>query len=348
MEKEKFYKIFKKIPKSEIHLHTEGVISKKTAITMLSRKNDDYKNAENVEKLFNYDNLKDFIKTFLLIQNSFEYLSDFKNLFNNICDYLRDNGIVYAELFFSPSLFVKNGWKFEDMLDVFTKKIKKIRKKYKIKIKIIIDVSRTFGIENAMKNLKNILKYNNKDIIGIGLGGDEVKGPAKMFKEVFQLAKEQGYRRVAHAGEDDGPQSVWDAINYLDAERIGHGISSINDEKLMDYLAKKQIPLEISPTSNIFTKKYVDKIENHPIKEFYKKGIITTLNTDDPTFFGVNLIDEYWNLYSKLGFSLDDLRNVIIYGFKASFLSKRDKKDYVRKVKKIWKKEIKADKSQEK
>ena len=338
MEKEEFYNILKKIPKAEIHLHTEGVISRKTVRTMLSRKNPDYKDPKSIDDLFNYNDLKDFIKTFLLIQNSFEYLSDFKALFNNISQYLKRNGIVYAEMFFSPSLFVKNGWKFEDMLDVFVKKIKKIRRKNKIKIKIIIDVSRTFGPENAMRNLKSILKYNNKNIIGIGLGGDEIKGPAKDFKEIFKLAKKEGYHRVAHAGEDDGPESIWDAINYLDAERIGHGISSINDEKLMNYLEKSQIPLEISPTSNIFTKRFVEKIEDHPIKEFYKRGIITTLNTDDPTFFGVDLIDEYWNLYTKLGFSLEALRDVVIYGFEASFLSENEKNKYIKKVKKIWSK----------
>ncbi|HOV14079.1 MAG TPA: adenosine deaminase [Spirochaetota bacterium] len=340
MEKKDFYKLFKKIPKAEIHLHTEGVISRDTARTMLSRKLPEYKDPKKIEELFEYDNLKDFIKAFLLIQNSFEYLSDFNALFNNIIEYLKKNGIVYAEMFFSPSLFVKNGWNFKDMMDVFIKKIGKIRKKYKIKIKIIIDVSRTFGAENAMKNLKSILKYNNKTIIGIGLGGDEKKGPARDFEDVFKLAKREGYHRVAHAGEDDGPQSIWDALNLLGAERIGHGIASIEDEKLMNYLSSQKLPLEICPTSNIFTQKFVKNMEEHPIKEFYKRGIVTTLNTDDPTFFNVSLIDEYWNLYSKLGFSLDALKNIIIYGFKSSFLPKRDKAKYIRRVKKIWAKNI--------
>ncbi|OHD13717.1 MAG: adenosine deaminase [Spirochaetes bacterium GWD1_27_9] len=338
MDKKEFYKFFKKIPKAEIHLHSEGIISKETAGKMLSRKHPEFKNSENIENLFSYNNLKEFIKAFLLIQKSFEELSDFKALFNNISTYLKRNGIVYTELFFSPSLFVKNGWKFENMMDVFLKKIKKIKRKEKIEIKIIIDVSRTFGVDNAMKNLDALLKYKNKNIIGIGLGGDELKGPAKDFAKIFTKAKDAGVHRVAHAGEDDGPQSVWDAINLLYSERIGHGISSIQDESLIEYLSKEQIPLEICPTSNIFTKKYVQKIEDHPIKEFYKKGVLVTVNTDDPTFFNINLIDEYWNLYTKLGFDLSDLKQIIINGFKSSFLSKVKKERYIKKVNCMWKK----------
>jgi len=338
MDKKEFYKIFRNIPKAEIHLHTEGVVSRENARRMLSRKQPEFKDVKKINDLFEYNNLKDFINAFLLIQNSFEYLSDFKALFEDIAKYLRNNGIVYAEMFFAPSLFIKNGWNFKDIVDVFIKKIKKIRKKYNIKIKLLIDVSRTFGQENAMKNLKNVLENRNKIIIGIGLGGDEKKGPAKEFVDVFKLAKKEGLHRVAHAGEDDGPHSIWDALNLLDVERVGHGIASIEDKKLMKYLADNGIPLEICPTSNIFTQKFVKKIEDHPVKDFYNRGIITTLNTDDPTFFNVNMVDEYWNLHDKLGFSLEDLKEIIIYGFESSFLTKKEKAKYIKKVKNYWKK----------
>jgi adenosine deaminase len=339
MTKKEFYSFLRKIPKSEIHLHAEAVISLKLVSKMISRQNPVYRSLKEVDALFSYDNLKEFIKVFLLIQNSFETRSDFDQLFNNIALYLKKNGIVYSEMFFSPSLFVKNGWKFDDLMEIIIKNINKIYEKNKITIKMIIDISRTFGAENAKNNLLSLLKFKkNTEIIGIGLGGDEKKGPAIQFAEVFKMAKENNLHRVVHAGEDVGPESVWDAIKYLDAERIGHGISSIVDKKLMKYLADKQIPLEICPTSNIFTKKFVKKMEDHPIRTFFENGLFVTCNTDDPTFFKVSLIDEYWNLYSKLGFSLEDIKTLIINGFNASFMTKSQKKEYIKEIADAWEK----------
>lgn len=336
MNKTEFYSLLKKIPKTEIHLHSEALISRETAQEILSKKDSKYKNKKNIDKLFSYNNLEGFIKIFLLLQSVFDDLSDFERLFSSILPYLKRNGIVYTELYFSPSNFVKNGIKFEDIMKVFISKINEIKKFENIDIKLIIDVSRTFGVKNAQKNLEAALKCNCDSIIGIGLGGDERKGPARDFEVVFKRAEKFNFHRVAHAGEDVGPKSIWDALKYLNAERIGHGISAIEDEELIKYLIENQIPLEICPTSNLFTKRFVKKIEDHPIKPLFDKGVFVTLNTDDPAFFNVELIDEYWNLYSKLNFTLDDIKKIIINGFKATFLTDSKKKKHIKEVNTLW------------
>lgn len=337
MNKNTFKKFLKKIPKPEIHLHSEAVLTKKTAFELLSREDSTYKNIKDIEKLFSYKDLTGFVNTFLKIQSSFHTLSDFTKLFNDLTNYLKRNNIVYAEVFFSPSLFNNNGLDVKNILELFIKNIKKTKNKYNITIKILIDVSRTFGIENALKIFNKVALLDRKNIIGIGLGGDEKRGPAKDFVDVFKLAKQHNMHRVAHAGESVESQSIWDTIKLLDIERIGHGLTAIDDKKLLKYLIKKQIPLEVCPSSNVCLN-YVDKIKNHPIKIFYKKGLNVTLNTDDPIFFGVELIDEYWNLYSKLNFKLSDIKQIIINGFNATFLSKKLKIKYIKKVKKKWKK----------
>ncbi len=341
LNKEKFYNIFKKIPKAEIHLHSEALINKETISKILSRKDPKYSNIANINELFTYSNLNDFIKVFLSIQSAFKEISDFKELFSCILPYLKRNGIVYSEIFFSPSNFVRNGLKFHDIMNILIKEIERIKKTEGIKVNIIIDVSRTFGLENAEKNLEYVINCRCKNIIGIGLGGDEKKGQAKIFESVFKKARKHGLHCVAHAGEDAGPKSIWDSIKYLRIERIGHGISSIKDKKLIDYLKGTQIPLEICITSNIFTKKFVKKIESHPIKTLFEKGVFVTLNTDDPSFFNVELIDEYWNLYSKLKFSLDEIKQIIINGFNASFITDKEKREYINAVNLSWKKHIK-------
>lgn len=338
--KRNFKKFLKTIPKAEIHLHSEALISRKTVSDILSRKDPKYKEKEIINELFSYNNLEGFIETFLLIQSAFDDMSDFKNLFSNILPYLKRNGIVYSELFFSPSNFIKNGLDFEDMINIFIDVINYIKEREKLDIKIIVDVSRTFGIENAERNLNATLHCRCDNIIGIGLGGDEKKGPAKSFKNVFLRAKDHGLHRVAHAGEDAGPYSIWDAIHKLSAERIGHGISCIEDDELVAYLVEKQIPLEVCPTSNIFTKRYVSKMKNHPIKSLFDKGALVTLNTDDPTFFNIELLDEYWNMYKHLHFSLNDIKQLIINSFKASFIPENKKDEYIKTVKKTWRDNI--------
>lgn len=338
MDKKEFYDKLKNIPKAEIHLHIEALPSRKFVSKLLSRQDPKYNDMANVDEVFTYDNLTQFIQAFLLVQGAFKEPEDFAGLMESARDYLIDNGIVYAEMFFAPTAFLKKGWQFEQIMDFFVKKIDEIYEKDHIKIRLLIDVSRTFGAENAQNNLDLVLKYNSDKIIGIGLGGAEIKGPAAEYKDVYANAKKAGLCRVAHAGEDVGPESVWDSIKLLDAQRIGHGISSIQDENLVKYLADNKIPLEICPTSNVFTKKYVQRIEDHPIRPFFDKGVIVTVNTDDPTFFNVNLLDEYWNLYSKLNFTLDEIKQVLINAFEVSFMPENDKKAYIEEVNKAWEK----------
>ena len=210
MKKKDFYDKLKNIPKAEIHLHIEALPSRKFVSKLLSRQDPKYNDMANVDEVFTYDNLTQFIQAFLLVQGAFKEPEDFAGLMESARDYLVDNGIVYAEMFFAPTAFLKKGWKFEQIMDFFVKKIDEIYEKDHIKIRLLIDVSRTFGAENAQNNLDIVLKYNSDKIIGIGLGGAEIKGPAAEYKDVYANAKKAGLCRVAHAGEDVGPESIWE------------------------------------------------------------------------------------------------------------------------------------------
>jgi len=222
------------------------------------------------------------------------------------------------------------------MLKIIQTAITRIEKRDKLTIKLIIDVSRTFGVENALANLNLTVSHKTPMVTGVGLGGDEEKGPAKLFKDVFALARKQGLHVVAHAGEVVGPESIWDALKELKVERIGHGISAIQDPELMRYLAEKQIPVEICLTSNIITQKYVTKAEDHPVRKFFDLGLLAVINTDDPTFFNCTIIDEFWTLHSKLNFTMDEIKTLIINGFKGSFLESTKKDEYIARVESAW------------
>ena len=336
MKKEEFYRFLRTIPKAEIHLHAEATISRETVRTFLLRSSDPEKNSVDVDKLFSYNTLKGFLTSFLFVQGLIEKLSDLTLIFEDAAKYLKANNIVYGELFFSPSMFIRKGFVFSEMLDEIQATIDKIQTRDNLTIKLIIDLSRMFGVENAQSNLNSTLDHQTPMIIGVGLGGDEETGPAKLFGEVFQLAKSRGLHVVAHAGEVVGPESIWDSLNILRVERIGHGLSAIQDPKLVEYLATKQIPIEICLTSNIITQKYVTQAKDHPVRALFDQGVLVVVNTDDPTFFNCTLIDEFWLLHSELNFTMDEIKQVVINGFKASFLDDSQKTRYISQVEKAW------------
>ncbi len=329
--KQEIRKIITALPKTEIHLHLEGLVSVDTLWKLKTKHNlslPGIKTKADLYNRFKVKSLNEFIDLFInVIQSSFQAEEDILFLIEDARDYLKRNNIVYAEIFFAPSKFVRNGFSFPKMLEILDAGAKSLKEEENLDIKYLIDVSRTFGPENAMHNLNQTLNNRKDSIIGIGLGGSEDKGPAQDYKKVFKKARKHNLHVVAHAGEDIGPDSIWHAIKDLKTERIGHGISAVQDASLMNYLTKSKIPLEICPKSNIFTGRYVSSYKNHPIRRFFDQGIHVTLNTDDPTIFGVELIDEYMNLLTEEIFTFNELITILKNTLFASFLEDSRKKE---------------------
>ena len=337
MNKSEFKKYIFAVPKAELHLHLEAVISLDGVKKLYRNKFDKEMTEQEQVELFSYDDLNGFIQSFLKIQGMYKTVQDFELVFDELKKYLVENGITYTEVFFAPSAFLKMGFSYADMVQIFHKKIVEIKEKTGIIIKLLMDVSRTFGCENAMNNYNLLKEFPCEDVIGIGLGGAESKGPAKEFAPVYEQALKDGFKAVAHAGEDVGPESIWDAINYLHARRIGHGVTAIQDEKLMEELKKTQLPIEICITSNTFTKKIVKEAKAHPVRTFFDKGLMVNINTDDPVFFKTTLLDELWICHNDLNFSMQDIKTLIKNSFASSFLSEEAKQYWYDKVDSAWK-----------
>ena len=336
-----FQQLIKNIPKAEIHLHLEGLISVDTIWKLAQENNlkfDGVDSKDALKKRFNVKSLDEFIDLFInVIQASFIKEQDIIYLIDDAQKYLERNNIVYAEIFFAPSKFLQSGFSYSHMADILEAGARKMYEESKITVKYLIDVSRTFGPENAERNLDLVIKNPRSSIIGIGLGGSESSGPASDYDKVFAKAVKNKLKTVAHAGEDVGPESIWDTINLLKAERIGHGISAIEDEELMDLLKEKQIPLEVCPTSNLFTQKFVSKIEDHPIKEFYKRGLNVTLNSDDPTLFSSELNSEYTLLYENKIFTEEEILDLVKKTINASYADDKLKKSIWKEAEKMIK-----------
>lgn len=336
MNKKEFFSLLTSVPKAELHIHIEAVITMASVKKLYKKRFGEAMSKEEEKALFAYDDLPGFIAAFLKVQDLFTDVSDFDLVFNDFAKYLETNNIKYCEAFFAPSAFVKKGFKYADMVENFSKNIKKIKKEKDITIKLLVDVSRTFGLENAQENYKMFKEVPCDDIIGIGLGGNEAKGPCNLFGPVFVQAHNDGFHAVAHAGEDVGPESVWDAIKVLNSERIGHGITSINDPELVEYLKENKIPLEVCPASNVFTKHYVKAMNEHPVRQLYDAGVIITIGSDDPVFFKTTVNDEYYNLYSELNFTITEIENLICNSFKCSFLPEAKKTSFIKEVHKAF------------
>ena len=216
-EQSNFKKLLHDLPKTEIHLHLEGIASVDTIWSLMNKNrisHPDIQTKEDLEKKFDVANLDEFIDLFInVIQSSFTEENGIKLLIKDAENYLEENNIVYAEMFFASTKFVSMGFDFGKIIKILEQGAIEIKKKFNRDVRFLIDVSRSFGPENAMQNLDLTIKYKSPYIIGIGLGGAESKGPAIEYKEVFEKAAKHGFHVVAHAGEDIGPESVWDTLN---------------------------------------------------------------------------------------------------------------------------------------
>ena len=337
ISKKRFYDTFKKFPKAEIHIHLMGIIKPNTVFKLIKKNNinTQYKTKQRLNKLFQIKTLSEFIHLFLFIQDCFLDADDFRFVFNDLREYYLKNNVKYFEMNFAPSKFLQNGLLFKNMVHVLSEEIKKCEQLDGVKIRLLMEVSRTFGLENAKHNLDLVLANRIPEVIGIDLGGDEEKGPAKDFEPVFKKAIRYGLKVVAHAGEDQDSFSIWNTLKFLKAARIGHGTSAMHDQKLMDYIRDHKIPLEINPTSNVFTGKYVKKISEHPVRQFFDHGIIVTLNTDDPGIFSIDLLDEYYNLYEYLNFSIPQLIQICKNNWQVTFLTENEKQSYIRQIEEL-------------
>ncbi len=326
----------RELPKTEIHLHLEACVNKDT-MKKLMAKNGIQLTDEEFEAKFNFKDLNGFIQVFFFIQSLVKEPADLYYFVGSLAEYMRTNNILYTEVFFAPSKFIQNGLDFDEMVAQLVEGIREEKAKDGIEIRILVDVSRSFGPENAMNNLNRVLKLKHKEVIGIGLGGAELMGPARDYGEVFRKAREAGLRVVAHSGEDDGPWAIWEAVEICKAERIGHGTSAIQDPELVNYLREKKIPIEICVTSNVFTGKYVRKEQNHPVRYYYDQGIPLCINTDDPEIFNVNLTYEYFKLWRFLDFSLEEIVDLVRQGVFATFHPQKESlwKEMEVKIKKV-------------
>jgi adenosine deaminase len=316
----------KNMPKIELHLHLEGAFTLEFLFDLIQKYGGDpsVETIHDLEKKFVFKDFPHFIETWFWKNQFFKSPDDFEQSTYFTLKNLHHQNVIYAEVFYSPWDFVQYGLQVEAITEATLAGIQRAKNDFEIRCHLIADLCRDYGAETAIDRFKQILPYRDKGLIGIGLGGSEQKFPPESFEKVFQFAGDNGFHRVAHAGEAAGPDSIWGALQKLDIERIGHGVRAIEDSNLVDYLVETQIPLEICITSNLKTAVF-PTLDSHPIRYFVQKGVFVTINSDDPTMFGATISDEFLLLHDKLGFSFNALEHFTLNAVNACFLNSQEK-----------------------
>jgi adenosine deaminase len=319
---------FDKVPKAELHLHLEGAIPLPALWELIKKYGGDptVRSPAALEKRFVYKDFPQFIETWKWKNKFLREYDDFTFIAEAAARDLAAQNVKYAEAFYSPSGFQEtSGLRVGEITTAVRKGLGRVRE---CEVNLIADVIRDLGPDLAGRTLSEVAEVKSLGVIGIGLGGSEQSFPPEPFAAVYEKARALGLHTTAHAGEAAGPESVWSALRDLKAERIGHGTRSVEDEKLLACLAEKKIPLEICPLSNVRTG-VVPSIDLHPVRRFFERGIPVTVSTDDPKMFGNSLAEEYRLLESRLGFTRDEIRSLILQSIRSSWLDSKTQRKYV-------------------
>ncbi|MGO4883712.1 MAG: adenosine deaminase [Bryobacteraceae bacterium] len=295
-------------PKAELHLHLEGSIEPETMQAL-----DPALSSDAVRALYSFKDFSGFIETYKSVAARLRTPESYALVTRALLGRLMAENIQYAEITLSAGVVL---WKGQDFGPIYAA-IREAAADFPIEVRWILDAVRHFGAEHAMAVAELAAARVDDGVVAFGIGGDEVRGPAAWFGDVFRFAKAAGLRLTAHAGETAGPESVWAALE-IGAERIGHGIRAIEDPALLRHLRDRGIPLEVCISSNVATRA-VESLDAHPVRRLYDAGVPITLNTDDPAIFATTLSDEYGLAARQFGFSDDELRGIAENGFRYAF-----------------------------
>jgi len=314
---EEFRRWCERMPKVELHLHLEGAIPYWALWELVGKyDNSSVADLDDLRSRFVYDNFSQFIDAWDWKDDFLREYDDFTFIAKAIAENLVSQNIMYAEVFFAPALFSRRGLSTQGLAAAIRQGLDEVPQ---AEVSLIVDLVRDTGPARAAETLREAYEAQELGIVGVGLGGSEQRFPARAFGPVYEEARSLGFHTTAHAGEAAGPDSVWQAIEALRVDRIGHGVRAVEDPALMARLRDAQVPVEMCPTSNVSTR-VVGSLSEHPVRAFFEAGIMLTVNTDDPQMFNTSLAREYWEIHDWHRFSKDEIRSLIRNAIEAAWL----------------------------
>lgn len=322
------------LPKVELHLHLEGAVDPPTLVELSRRHNtplpmegNNYQfspesgktlTEDDVRELYRYKDFFGFLMAFKAVTERLRTPEDYELIIYRLMQKLKAQNVMHAEVYVSVGVILWRGQAFDAIFEGLERGRERGQRDFGVSLLWIFDAVRHFGAEAAERVFKKAAELRERNVVGIGIGGDERRGPAEWFREQYAWARDQGLRLTCHAGESAGPESIWSALRDLKAERIGHGLTAIQDPALVDYLAEHQVPVEICLSSNLRTG-CCASLQVHPLAEYLQHGLMVTLNTDDPEMFETTLNGEYALAAQTFGLGESELRKLAENSRAASF-----------------------------
>jgi len=327
--------IIKNTPKAELHLHIEGSLTPKL-MWRLAEKHSitlPYASVEEIEAAYNFKDLQSFLDIYYAGAGVLINEDDFFDLMWDYLTRCHEENIVHTEIMFDPQTHTERDIGFDVFMPGFLRAMQKAQDEYGISSFLIMSFLRHLPESSAFETLEAAKPYY-RNIKAVGLDSSELGHPPSKFERVFKKARDLGFKIVAHAGEEGPAAYIWEAIKLLDVDRIDHGVRCQEDESLMAYLKEKQIPLTVCPLSNLKLC-VIDDMKQHNILALLDAGLLVTVNSDDPTYFGGFLNANFEALANSLDVNEETIKSLAINSFKASFLSDGDKAKYIQQVKSV-------------
>ena len=333
MESSGLKNLIQGIPKAELHLHIEGSFEPELMFEIAKRNNItlDYDSIESLKKAYKFNNLQEFLDIYYTGAQVLIHEQDFFDLTWAYLTKVHSQNVVHVEVFFDPQTHTDRGIAFDVVIKGIYRALEKAKNELNISFKLIMSYLRHLSEEAAFKTLESSLPYKHW-IDGVGLDSSEMGNPPSKFVNVFEASAKHGYKLVAHAGEEGPAAYIWEALDLLKVVRIDHGNRCLDDEALVQRLLEKNIPLTLCPLSNVELK-VIQKMEEHPVAKMLDKGILATIHSDDPAYFGGYMNENYYETAKALNLSKNQLMQLALNAFEASWLSSEDKEKQISEVK---------------
>ncbi|MFP5471248.1 MAG: adenosine deaminase [Bacteroidia bacterium] len=320
------------LPKAELHLHIEGTFEPELMMQIAQRNKLQlpYSSVEEIKKAYQFNNLQEFLDIYYAGANVLIQEQDFYDLTNAYLKKCKEQNVVHVEIFFDPQTHTERGISFDTVINGIYNALKNGEEQFGISSKLIMSYLRHLSEESAFETLEKALPYKHW-IDGVGLDSSEVGNPPSKFKRVFEKSKQEGFLLMAHAGEEGPSDYVWEALNELNIDRIDHGNRSMEDEVLVEELAKRKMGLTVCPLSNLKLC-VVENMQQHPIKNMLDKNLKVTINSDDPAYFGGYMNENYLSVVSALNLSKQDIIQLTKNAFEVSFLDEATKSKWIKQL----------------
>jgi aminodeoxyfutalosine deaminase len=329
----------RRLPKAELHLHLEGTITPATLADLSARHDADPIPLAEAEALYEFTDFTGFINAFKAVTRRLIGPDDYEFAAWRMIQRLAEQGVVHAEVYISVGVIYM--WRnhdphaFEPIFAGLERARQRGLRELGLSVYWIFDAVRHFTVDEAAVVFSKAAEMRREfpAIIGIGLGGDERQRGSAPFAELYAKARAAGLRLTNHAGETTGPEAIWEALS-IGSERIGHALSAIRDPALIEELKARGAALELNPTSNVRTG-VCPSFAAHPLRSYFDAGLLVTLNSDDPAFFGSDIANEFLQAHTELGFTRGELRKLAANSIHASFLPETEKATILAQIESI-------------